>query len=102
MEAPTGDTLPATTPALSGRDPPDPPPPEPEIAARPRPRPAIIDCDVHNELDSIKDLYPYLSQRWRTHLDTFGVRSPNSGYYPRFMDNREEAPPPPGPPAGSP
>ena len=28
-------------------------------------RPAIIDCDLHNEIDSLKDLYPYLPQRWR-------------------------------------
>jgi hypothetical protein len=72
-----------------------------EIDARPRTRPAIIDCDVHNELDSIKDLHPYLSQRWRTHLDTFGLRHPNSGYYPRFMDNREDARPPSGRRSGS-
>ena len=30
-----------------------------------RTRRALIDCDFHNELDSIKDLYPY-SQRWRS------------------------------------
>ena len=69
--------------------------------AAPATRPAIIDCDIHNEIDSLKDLYPYLSQRWRDHLDTFGLRSPNSGYYPRFMDNREAARPPSGRKAGS-
>jgi hypothetical protein len=37
---------------------------------RGRTRPAIIDCDFHNELDSIKDLFPYLSQRWRDHIET--------------------------------
>ncbi|HVR30667.1 MAG TPA: amidohydrolase family protein [Thermoanaerobaculia bacterium] len=72
-----------------------------EVEARARTRPAIIDCDVHNELDSIKDLYPYLSKRWRDHLDAFGVRHPNSGYYPRFMDNREDARPPSGRRSGS-
>ena len=56
-------------------------------------RPAIIDCDLHNEIDSLKDLYPYLSQRWRDHLDTFGLRTPNGGYYPRFMGHREDARP---------
>ena len=72
-----------------------------DVDSRRRARAAIIDCDVHNELDSLKDLYPYLSQRWRTHLDTFGLRHPNSGYYPRFMDNREDARPPSGRRAGS-
>ena len=31
-------------------------------AQRARTRRALIDCDFHNELDSIKDLYPYLAQ----------------------------------------
>src|SRR5579859_463950 len=51
-----------------------------------RTRRALIDCDFHNELDSIKDLYPYLSARWREHLETYGTRSPGGAYYPRFMD----------------
>ncbi len=74
-------------------------PPETETAREPRP--AIIDCDLHNEIESLKDLHPYLSERWRTHLDTFGMRGPNSGYYPRYMDNREAARPPSGRKAGS-
>ena len=74
---------------------------EPKKAAVPRARPAFIDCDFHNELDSIKDLFPYLSRRWRKHLETTGFRSPNGGYYPRFMDNREEERPPSGRKAGS-
>ncbi len=37
---------------------------------------ALVDCDFHNELDSIKDLYPYLSQRWRDHIKTYGTRGP--------------------------
>ena len=66
------------------------------VQAAAPPRPAIIDCDLHNEIDSLKDLYPYLAQRWRDHLDTFGVRTPNGGYYPRFMGHREDARPPSG------
>ena len=73
----------------------------PQPAAAPHGRPSIIDCDFHNEIDSLRDLYPYLSRRWRDHLETFGLRHPNSGYYPRFMDNREEARPPSGRKAGS-
>jgi len=63
--------------------------------------PAIIDCDVHNELDSEKDLYPYLSQRWRDHIDAYGIRNYTGGYYPRFMDHRADACPPSGRRAGS-
>ncbi|MGE3271272.1 MAG: amidohydrolase family protein [Chloroflexota bacterium] len=74
----------------------------PERDARTRrTRPAMIDCDFHNEIDSIKDLYPYLSQRWRDHIDTFGLHGPSGGYYPRFMDHREDAIPPSGRRAGS-
>ena len=48
---------------------------QPMVATSPsrdprRTRPALIDCDFHNELDSIKDLYPYLSKRWRDHIET--------------------------------
>jgi predicted TIM-barrel fold metal-dependent hydrolase len=72
---------------------------EPQTHTRTR-RP-LIDCDFHNELDSIKDLYPYLSQRWRDHIASFGTRSPAGGYYPRFMDHREDARPPSGRRSGS-
>jgi len=68
---------------------------------RTRTRRALIDCDFHNELDSIKDLYPYLSQRWRDHLDTYGARGAPGAYYPRFMDHREDARPPSGRRSGS-
>lgn len=37
-------------------------------------RQKVIDCDIHPSLRSYKDLHPYLSQRWRTHLDNFGMR----------------------------
>src|SRR5947209_10444571 len=78
------------------------------VVAAPRPvqqpkrtRRALIDCDFHNELDSIKDLYPYLAQRWRDHIDAYGARGPAGGYYPRFMDHREDARPPSGRRSGS-
>jgi len=66
-----------------------------------RTRPALIDCDFHNELNTIKDLYPYLSQRWRDHIDTFGLHGPSGGAFPRFMDHREDARPPSGRRSGS-
>ena len=72
-----------------------------ETAPRTRTRRALIDCDFHDELDSIKDLYPYLSQRWRDHLDAYGTRGPTGSYYPRFMDHREDARPPSGRRSGS-
>src|SRR5919202_2637463 len=80
------------------------------VIAEPRARPApqrtrtrrtLIDCDFHNELDSIKDLYPYLAQRWRDHIDMYGTRGAPGGYYPRFMDHREDARPPSGRRSGS-
>jgi uncharacterized protein len=72
-----------------------------EAELRARTRPALIDCDFHDELDSIKDLYPYLSKRWRDHIETYGTRGPAGGYYPRFMDHREDARPPSGRRSGS-
>lgn len=68
---------------------------------RARTRPPIIDCDLHNELDSIKDLYPYLSQRWRDYIETYGVRPFAGSYYPRFWPNRADARPPSGRQSGS-
>jgi len=74
---------------------------QPRSETRVKTRPALIDCDFHNELDSIKDLYPYLAKRWRDHLETWGTRGPQGGYYPRFMDHREDARPPSGRVSGS-
>ncbi|MBI3967872.1 MAG: amidohydrolase [Chloroflexi bacterium] len=61
-----------------------------------RTKPALIDCDVHNELDSEKDLYPYLSARWLDHLKTYGMRKPSGSVYPRFLSKRNDARPPSG------
>jgi len=69
--------------------------------ARARTRPALIDGDFHNEMNSIKDLYPYLAKRWQTHIETHGTRGPSGGAYPRFMDHREDARPPSGRVSGS-
>jgi hypothetical protein len=71
-----------------------------ETSRRPT-RPALIDCDHHNELDSDADLYPYLPERWLQHAQTYGMRSPAGGYYPRFMPHREDARPPSGRKSGS-
>jgi predicted TIM-barrel fold metal-dependent hydrolase len=68
---------------------------------------AIIDCDVHPSLRTIKDLHPFLSARWRQHLDTYGIRIPtpflNSSAYPKATPalSRRDAWPPNGQPPGS-
>lgn len=73
-----------------------------EAVAKARTRPALIDCDLHNELHGdVLALLPYLSQRWRTHVETFGARGPGGAFYPRFMDHRQDARPPSGRRAGS-
>jgi predicted TIM-barrel fold metal-dependent hydrolase len=61
----------------------------------------IVDCDVHNELDSPRDLFPYLAERWRRHIDLFDLGGYSGVTYPRFWDNREEARPAPGRRPGS-
>ena len=44
---------------------------------------------------------PDLSPRWRDHIDMYGTRGSPGGYYPRFMDHREDARPPSGRRSGS-
>ena len=73
-----------------------------EALAKAQTRPALIDCDLHNELHGdVQALLPYVSQRWRDHVETFGARGPAGSYYPRFMDHRQDARPPSGKRAGS-
>ncbi|WP_342360765.1 amidohydrolase family protein [Terrarubrum flagellatum] len=33
----------------------------------------IADCDIHPTPNTTRDLYPWLDQRWRTHIETFGA-----------------------------
>ena len=67
----------------------------------------LIDCDVHHALKSPKDLHPYLSKRWRDHLDSFGHRHPvpflASSPYPKTAPalSRTDSWPPNGGPPGS-
>jgi predicted TIM-barrel fold metal-dependent hydrolase len=75
--------------------------PSTEVTEPKRIGPPFIDCDHHNEIDSVKDLYPYLSQHWRDHLDAYGASGTSGGYYPRFMDHIEDARPPSGRRSGS-
>src|SRR6059058_264248 len=64
-----------------------------QAAGRRQTRPALIDSDA--------DLYPYLSARWLEHVKSFGLRGAAGGFYPRFMDHREDARPPSGRRSGS-
>lgn len=46
-----------------------------ETVLAPAARLKVIDCDIHPMLRSSKALHPYLSQRWRDHLDSYGART---------------------------
>ena len=67
----------------------------------------FIDCDVHHALRSPKDLHPFLSKRWREHLETYGNRHPvpflASSPYPKSAPalSRTDTWPPNGGPPGS-
>ena len=67
----------------------------------------LVDCDVHHALRSPKDLYPFLSAEWRTHLQTYGSRRPTpfTGSSPYFKSapalSRKDAWPPNGGSPGS-
>lgn len=62
---------------------------------------AIIDCDLHNALNSVRDLFPYLPMRWQAFLETIGAREYTGGFYPRHVVYREDARPPSGGMPGS-
>jgi uncharacterized protein len=80
------------------------------VARQPRTPGPLIDCDLHAEIDSLRDLFPFLSARWRKHIEIYGTAGyagqlsvpmyPGCGY-PRYFDHREDARPPSGRKAGS-
>ncbi|MBV9735393.1 MAG: amidohydrolase [Acidisphaera sp.] len=78
-----------------------------EPATRPQARLQMIDCDVHHAMRSETDLYPYLSAKWRRHLETYGARRPvpyvHSAPYPKAAPalSRKDAWPANGGPPGS-
>lgn len=67
----------------------------------------LVDCDIHNYPASEAVLRPYLSERWRRHLERFGGRNRHGlaqGYpYPKSAPQaaRVDAWPPAGPPGSS-
>src|SRR5262249_7142791 len=64
-------------------------------------KPAIVDTDVHNELDSEKDLHPFLDERWLEHVKTYGMHGYSGSNYPRFQNRRADSKPPSGRAEGS-
>ena len=65
--------------------------------------PLLIDCDVHNYPDSIDDLTPFLSERWRAYIKQSGFKSPYREQYPKGFEGaaRRDAWPPNGKMPGS-
>src|SRR4029078_13208818 len=78
-------------------------------AARPREKQklTVIDCDIHPGFSGPNDLHPYLSERWREHMKTFGglYRQPlaDTLSHPRMQPevSRRDAWPPGGGSPGS-
>ena len=66
-------------------------------------KPPIIDCDIHNAIPSVKELHPYLSERWRKHLEMVGTPSRIGSNLPRGVPAaaRRDAWPPSGKIPGS-
>ena len=55
------------------------------VAARPRGGAtrraggAVIDTDVHGVVEDARVLFPFLPERWRRHVELFGMRGPAGG-----------------------
>jgi len=67
-------------------------------AAPPSTKLNLIDCDVHNYVNSIDDLVPFLSERWRQYIDQSGFKGPPGPAYPKGFElaSRRDAWPPSG------
>jgi hypothetical protein len=50
----------------------------------------IVDCDTHNYWNSPDELWPFISRRWRDHMETYGTRRFAGSDYPRFWREPEE------------
>ena len=63
----------------------------------------LIDCDIHNELPSLKTLVPYLPDHWCDYINTSGFMGPDANDYPRGVPTsaRPDTAPPSGDPPGS-
>ena len=66
---------------------------------------ALIDGDAHNYVNSIDDLVPYLSERWRVYIKQSGFASPPGTEYPKGFElaaRRDSWPPSGKRPGGDP
>lgn len=63
----------------------------------------VIDCDIHNELSSLKVLYPYLADHWRDYCEESAFTGPDANDYPKgaAISARPGSRPPSGDPPGS-
>ena len=59
---------------------------------------SLIDCDVHNYVNSIDDLMPFLSARWQVYVRQSGFTGPPGPTYPKGFAQaaRRDAWPPSG------
>jgi len=53
----------------------------PGWTGQPRQQVGLIDCDVHQVINSPEDLYPYLPRVYKQQLIEQGLRMPGSGYF---------------------
>ena len=62
--------------------------------------PRVIDCDLHNELPSLKVLYPYLADHWVDYCEESAFTGPDANDYPAgaAVSARPGSRPPHGPP----
>ncbi len=44
---------------------------------------SVVDCDLHNELPSLKALYPYLADHWRDYCEESAFTGPDANDYPK-------------------
>ncbi len=62
----------------------------------------VVDCEIHNDLPSLKALYPYLPDYWVDYCNESAFVGPDANDYPKGMpltirpDARRSDGPPPG------
>jgi predicted TIM-barrel fold metal-dependent hydrolase len=76
--------------------------------AEPQTQLGLVDCDIHPTVTSLADLNPFLTERWKEHIRTYGANLRQAfascGSYARYNRDdgaRLDARPPSGAPAGS-
>ncbi len=65
----------------------------------------LVDCDAHSAVDSIRDLLPFLSERWCAYIEQGGFEGPALSFYPKvfeFASRRDAFPPGGGRPGADP